>query len=82
MRRLVFAGKNAEAQAYGVEHLTATPTSFRSYEPLGDLWLDFGGAVKHHGLPARTSTSPTDGARQLPQRQRHHHARGIRFRAG
>ena len=47
VRRLIFAGKNAEAQAYGVEHLTATPTSFRSYEPLGDLWLDFGGALEH-----------------------------------
>lgn len=43
VRRLLFAGKNAEAQAYGVKHLTATPTSFRSYEPLADLWLDFGG---------------------------------------
>jgi len=43
VRRLLFAGKNAEAQAYGVQHLTATPTSFRSYEPLADLWLDFGG---------------------------------------
>ncbi len=42
VRRLVFAGKNAEAEAYGVQHLTATPTSFRSYEPLGDLTLDFG----------------------------------------
>ena len=30
VRRLLFAGKNAEAQAYGVAHLTATPTSFRS----------------------------------------------------
>ncbi len=45
VRRLIFAGKRAEAQAYGVEHLTATPTSFRSYEPLGDLWLDFTGVV-------------------------------------
>lgn len=44
IRRLVFAGRNAEAQAYGIKHLTATPTSFRSYEPLGDLWLEFGGA--------------------------------------
>src|SRR5512137_741125 len=39
----MFAGKNAEAHAYGLEHLTAAPTSFRSYEPLGDLWLNFGG---------------------------------------
>lgn len=42
VRRLVFTGKAAEAEAYGVKNLTATPTSFRSYEPLGDLWLDFG----------------------------------------
>ena len=42
VRRLVFAGKAAEAEAYGLKTLTATPTSFRSYEPLGDLWLDFG----------------------------------------
>ena len=40
VRRLLFAGRNAEAQTYGVEHLTATPTSFRSYEPLADWWLD------------------------------------------
>ncbi len=44
VRQLIFAGKNAEANAYGLEHLTAMPTCFRSYQPLGDLWLDFGGA--------------------------------------
>ncbi|MBN2507199.1 MAG: glycoside hydrolase N-terminal domain-containing protein [Verrucomicrobia bacterium] len=27
--RLLFTGKNAEAQAYGVANMTATPTSFR-----------------------------------------------------
>ena len=27
VRRLLFAGKNAEAQAYGVANMTATPTS-------------------------------------------------------
>ena len=42
VRRLLFAGRNAEAHAYGENHLTASPTSFRSYEPLADLWLDFG----------------------------------------
>ena len=46
VRRLLFAGKNAEAQAYGEAHMTARPTSFRSYEPLADLSLDFG-AVDH-----------------------------------
>lgn len=47
VRRLVFAGKNSEAEEYGLKHLTATPTSFRSYEPLGDLLLDFGKAGAH-----------------------------------
>jgi alpha-L-fucosidase 2 len=42
VRRLLFTGKNAEAQAYGEAHMTASPTSFRSYEPLADLCLDFG----------------------------------------
>ncbi len=42
VRRLVMAGKPAEAEAYGISHLTARPTSFRSYQPLGDLVLDFG----------------------------------------
>lgn len=41
VRRLVFAGNNVEAHAYGGKHLTARPTAFRSYEPLGDLWLEF-----------------------------------------
>ena len=49
VRRLVFAGKNAEAQAYGIKHLTAFPTSFRSYEPLGDLFLDFGETATFNG---------------------------------
>jgi alpha-L-fucosidase 2 len=44
VRRLLFAGKNAEAHDYGMKYLTARPTSFRSYQPLGDLWLDFGGS--------------------------------------
>lgn len=42
LRRLLLAGKRLEAQQYGLENLTAGPTSFRSYEPLGDLFLDFG----------------------------------------
>ena len=44
VRRLVFEGKNAEAEAYGIKHLATRPTSFRSYEPLGDLTMDFGNA--------------------------------------
>ena len=49
VRRLLFAGRNAEAQAYGVANMTAKPTSFRSYEPLADLWLDFGPAENAAG---------------------------------
>jgi alpha-L-fucosidase 2 len=41
-RELVLAGKPAEAEDYGTKNLTAEPTSFRSYQPLGDLFLDFG----------------------------------------
>ena len=33
--------------AAGMENMTQEPTSFRSYEPLGDLWLD--GLVRYHG---------------------------------
>ena len=40
--RLVLEGENAAARKYGLENLTKTPTSFRSYEPLGDIYLDFG----------------------------------------
>jgi alpha-L-fucosidase 2 len=42
VRRLMLEGKPVEADAYGLKHLTSKPTSFRSYEPLGDLFLDFG----------------------------------------
>lgn len=40
--RLVLAGDNAAARDYGMANMTMTPTSFRSYEPLGDIYLDFG----------------------------------------
>jgi alpha-L-fucosidase 2 len=45
VRRLMLAGKRLEAHQYGLENLTASPTSFRSYEPLGDMFLDFGGTA-------------------------------------
>ena len=40
---MVLAGKYAEAHDFGVDNLTARPTSFRSYEPLADLLIDFDG---------------------------------------
>ncbi len=63
VRRLLFAGHNAEAQAYGEAHLTATPTSFRSYEPLADLLLDFGAADSLVGY--RRELSLTDGVARV-----------------
>lgn len=42
VQRLVLEGKIKEARAFGLEHLTQSPTSFRSYEPFGDLWLEMG----------------------------------------
>jgi len=67
VRRLLFAGKNAEAQAYGVAHMTATPTSFRSYEPLADLWLDFGAAENVTGY--RRDLILADGIARVTFRQ-------------
>jgi len=40
VRDLVFAGKHRQALALGKKTMTQSPTSFRSYEPLADLWID------------------------------------------
>ncbi len=39
MQRLILAGQNTEAHAYGMRHMTAEPTYFRSYQAFGDLWI-------------------------------------------
>jgi len=41
VQQLVLAGKISEAHQLGMDKLTKSPTAFRSYEPLADLWLDF-----------------------------------------
>lgn len=41
VQELILEGKNLEANEFGKENLTAAPTSFRSYEPLGDLFIIF-----------------------------------------
>jgi alpha-L-fucosidase 2 len=61
VRRLVFENKNAEANAYGLKHLTAGPTSFCSYEPLGDLWLDFAAAENPASPGYRRELNLADG---------------------
>ncbi len=40
VQQLVLEGKIAEARALGLKTLTKRPTSFRSYEPLGDLRIE------------------------------------------
>ncbi|HUT92659.1 MAG TPA: glycoside hydrolase N-terminal domain-containing protein [Thermoguttaceae bacterium] len=45
VQALVLDGKIAEARALGLETLTKSPTSFRSYEPLADLGI----ATEHTG---------------------------------
>ncbi len=40
VQRLVLEGKISEARAFGLETMTKRPTSFRSYEPFGDLWIE------------------------------------------
>jgi Zn-dependent M28 family amino/carboxypeptidase len=39
IQELVLDGRIEEAHALGMEKLTLSPTSFRSYQPLGDLWI-------------------------------------------
>jgi len=45
VQQLVLDGKIAEAHQLGLEKLTKSPTAFRSYEPLADLWIDMGHAA-------------------------------------
>ena len=40
-QKLNLNGKYEDAQTYAMEHLAISPTSIRSYEPLGDLFIGF-----------------------------------------
>ena len=40
VQELVLEGKIAEARTLGLQTLTKSPTSFRSYQPLADLWIE------------------------------------------
>ncbi|HEV7719494.1 MAG TPA: glycoside hydrolase family 95 protein [Arsenicitalea sp.] len=42
VRELIFAGRFAEAEVLGNQYLMAKPHLQMSYQPIGDLWLDFG----------------------------------------
>ncbi len=45
VQRLILEGRLAEAHGYGIEHMTTTPTYFRSYQPFGDLRV----RMRHEG---------------------------------
>jgi alpha-L-fucosidase 2 len=48
LRELLFAGKYAEAEALAKKHLTTTPRpDYGSYQPLGDLRLEFATDIAH-----------------------------------
>ncbi|MGD9127022.1 MAG: glycoside hydrolase family 95 protein [Planctomycetia bacterium] len=50
VQQLVLEGKIKEARRLGAKTLVKKPTSFRSYEPFADLWIDFektGSATKY-----------------------------------
>ena len=40
LQQLVLDGQIEEARKLGLQKLTKSPTSFRSYEPLADLWIE------------------------------------------
>ena len=42
VRELIFAGRYADAEALANKHSMARPHLEMSYQPAGDLWLDFG----------------------------------------
>ena len=48
-QKLNLEGKYEDALAYAMEHLAISPTSIRSYEPLGDLFIGF-----NHGEKTET----------------------------
>ena len=42
VRQLLFEGRNKEAEAMAQAHLMGNPVRIKPYQPLGNLWLDFG----------------------------------------
>ncbi|MEI6512360.1 MAG: glycoside hydrolase family 95 protein [bacterium] len=43
VRKLIFESKNGEAQELASKHMLGNPCRVKSYQSLGDLWLDFEG---------------------------------------
>lgn len=59
VRQLIFVGRYAEAQALANQHLPARPSVQMSYQPAGNLFLDFG----HEPVPGSYRRS-LEGARR------------------
>lgn len=73
LQDMVLAGEAHQASDFGVKQMTKRPTSFRSYQPLGDLKLEFlhTGAVSDY----RRQLHLNDGLVSI-----HYTADGVRFR--
>jgi len=46
IRKLLFAGRHIEAEKLALKYLISFPCSVRPYQPLGDLWINFGSYKK------------------------------------
>jgi len=46
LRKALFENKFEEAWRLANDHLLGTPPRIRSYQPLGDLWIDYGWTVR------------------------------------
>jgi alpha-L-fucosidase 2 len=64
LQALVLEGKISKARELGLEKLTKSPTSFRSYEPLADLWIEMDHAPGiedyHRQLDLRTGIAAVE----------------------
>lgn len=60
IRRLLFEGRNREAYEMTKRHMLGTPPRIRSYQTLGDLWIDFHdstGKAEHYTRKLDLSTA-------------------------
>jgi len=46
LRKMILDGRLVEARDFGIANMTKEPTSFRSYEPLGDLHIELNHGTK------------------------------------
>jgi len=68
VQQLILEGKIGEARDLAMKKLTISPTSFRSYQPFGDLWIEF-----EHSAPVEAYRRELDLATGVAR---------IRYRSG